>query len=111
MTTFTQIDETTLAADHGITDEKGRAIGGIAYIGETGKWDRESETFIPDGGYCFRVQAARDGKDFGATTRSNKARCVTIEGAMEGARRALITQGNRYRESYEKTAAPAAAIA
>lgn len=48
----------TIKADFGIRDEKGRAVGGMAWV------------MAHDGQYTVRVQATRDGEKYGALTPS-----------------------------------------
>lgn len=72
-----------ITADHGLTDEKGRKIGGRAVI--------ESTTH---GTISVRIQSLRDGIGYGAGRRPTFYR--TPELARKAALRKLQLQANRY---------------
>lgn len=76
-------------AAHGVTDSKGRAIGGMATIAA-----------YPDGKIFLTVMATRDGKTFGAG-QSGK-RCATLEQAKALATQKFAAQAQRYRALAER---------
>lgn len=75
-----------VALDHGLTDEKGRKLGGRASIvGETCGWG-------------VRIHATRDGVEFGASRRLTRWR--SRDEAIDAAKAKLIAQGKKYRAKY-----------
>ncbi len=91
MTTTTYIErDDGIDADHGLVDSKGRRIGGIALIHQ-GSGERSDRWYV-------RVQAARDGRKYGAITPW--AELGSESDARSHARRQLAVQGDRYRRLY-----------
>lgn len=106
------IERRVLKADFAIRDEKGRAVGGIAYISDAGEgWADETFTcpaWYPVPGevrkmYTHRfsvgTQAARDGERFGASTGGTKG-FNTNEEAVAYAMKQLGAQAARYAKKY-----------
>ena len=73
-----------LVVDHERTDDKGRALGGLANVYQ-----------IDDGRYFCRVYPTRNGARFGATPPS-RFLGTDLETAKAEARRKLEDQGKRY---------------
>lgn len=76
---------------HGITDEKGRQIGGVATIAAHA-----------DGSAALNVAPTRNGKRFGALTRS--VGCATVDQAKALAAQKFAAQELRYRTKFSRNA-------
>lgn len=75
-----------VAADHGITDDKGRKVGGFALVFR----------LSGDAGFGVMSYATRDGAAFGAVPTRWSSKSTTIELALEAGASAMRAQGRRY---------------
>lgn len=77
-------------AVHGVKDDRGRNVGGRVKLEPLGS---------RDGGYTVRIQATRDGVEFGALRR--RVTYVNLAEARVGAEDAIERQRKQYRRKFK----------
>jgi hypothetical protein len=93
-----------LSVSHGVSDAKGRAIGGCAVIrpdvrtGGVGTANGMVWTSTWDGTWKLMILSERDGKSFGPGSR-NGMKFATLVEAMSAGEKGLKAQGARYRKA------------
>jgi hypothetical protein len=102
-------DETTWVSaviEHGLKDNKGRAIGGYAVIQCRPKTIRTTEngahryTLAPEATYFVRTQATRDGDSFGAGW-NRPTECKSLDEAQALAAKKIDAAGKRFARQIE----------
>lgn len=92
-----------ISAEHGIVDEKGRAVGGFAVVSECRRWSiaRSDYEFVE--GWEVRILATRNGNIYGSAF-PRPSKYPTLDEAKAAAERGLAAQGRRYAKKYGKGA-------
>lgn len=90
----------TITAAHGIKDEKGREVGGYTTVARCDKrWDSATYAYVAtETFYVVRIQAARNGKHYGASSGSTE--CASLEAARTMAAKKLAAQAKSYAKKY-----------
>jgi len=90
---------TERSVDHGVADDRGRAVGGEIWI-EPELASIAGNAWLPTGRWLWQVQATRAGKSFGASQRSHRE--PSEEAAKKNAAATVARQRSRSRKQWAK---------